>query len=321
MSERDMRALLRLIGERIGLSYTDIVQWLESVNSITEIEDRILRGGYTNALVGTQDAALRLAADIQAQYVTAGQQASQWLDTRVDALVRFDTASPAVVARARSNQLELVQGFLLEQNQVARQIAQRAVVESATLGTNPRRVAQDFRAAIGLTAAQEEWVSGYRRALENGEYLRATGYELSSGQADRTLRSYADKDKTLTPAQIDDFVARYRENAITYRAETIARTEALRNAHDGADDAMKQAVARGDVKADELLVEWHAGPATPNAREQHQAMDGVTVKFGQDFVLPDGTRMTGPGDPRGGAKHNASCRCTKSTRIDLDQTP
>ncbi len=316
MSERDMRALLRLIGERIGLSYADIVQWLESVNSLTEIEDRIIRGGYGNALVGAQDAALRLAADVHEGYVTAGQQAASWLDTKVDALVRFDTASPAVVARAKANQLELVQGFLAEQNQVTRQIAQRAITESATLGTNPRRVAQDFRAAIGLTAAQEQWVSGYRRALENGEYLRATQYELSNGQADRTLRSYADKDKQLTPAQIEDFVARYRDNALTYRAETIARTEALRNAHEGADDAIRQAVDRGDVDAKELVKEWHAGPATASAREQHQAMDGVTVKFGELFTLPDGTRMPHPGV--GPVAHVANCRCTFSTRINLD---
>lgn len=315
MSERDMRALLKLIGDRVGLSYQDIVAWLESVNSITEIEQRILSGRLP--LVGAQDAALRLAADVHEGYVTAGKQASGWLDTKVSSLVRFDTAAPTVVARARANQLELVQGFQEEQWKVAQQISQRAIQESATLGTNPRRVAQDFRAAIGLTANQEQWVANYRRALEQGEYLRATGYELGSGQADRTLRSYADKEKQLTPAQIDDFVARYRDNAITYRAETIARTEALRNTHDGADDAMKQAVQRGDVRGDELLVEWHAGPATLDARESHQTMDGVTVRFGEDFVLPDDTRMSGPGDPRGGAKNNASCRCTKSVRIAL----
>jgi hypothetical protein len=307
-----MRALLKLIGERIGLSYADIVAWLERTNSINEIEERILRGDYANALVGTQDAALRLAADVQEQYVAAGRHASQWLDTKVPALVRFDTASPAVVQRARMNQLELVQGFREEQWRITRQITQRAITESATLGTNPRRVAQDFRAAIGLTAQQEEWVSGYRRALESGEYLRATGYELSSGQADRTLRSYADKEKQLTPAQINDFVARYRENAITYRAETIARTEALRNAHEGADAAMRQAIGRGDIDAEQLEEEWHAGPATPDARADHQAMDGMRVPFGELFTLPDGTRMRGPGDPRGGAKHNANCRCTKS---------
>lgn len=308
-----MRRLLDLIARQVGLSYADITAWLEDVNSLAEIEDRILRGNYSGAIVRLDDAALKLAADIQASYVTAGQRASEWLDGNLpDKLVRFDTASPAIVARARANQLELVQGFREEQWAITRQITQRAIVESATVGTNPRRIAQDFRTSIGLTAQQEEWVSNYRRALEQGDYLRATGYELSSGQADRTLRSYADKDKTLTPAQVDDFTERYRQNAITYRAETIARTEALRNAHEGTDDAMRQAIARGDIAAQDLDVEWHAGPATLDARPDHQAMNGVKVPFGTDFVLPDGTRMSGPGDPRGGAKHCASCRCAKS---------
>lgn len=306
-----MKALIALIAQRVGLSVQDVTAWLESVNSLADIEERILRGQY--AIVGVEDAAKRLAADVQQGYVTAGQQASKWLDTKVESLVRFDTASPEVVARARSNQLELVQGFQLERNQIARQITRRAVEESATIGTNPRRIAQDFRASIGLTAQQEQWVSNYRRAIEQGDYLRATGYELSSGQADRTLRSYDAKGKSLTPTQVDDYVSRYRENALTYRAETIARTEALSNAHAGSDDAIKQAVERGDVDAADLNTEWHAGTASRGARSDHQFMDGKRVKFGQDFIMPDGTRMLGPGDPRGGAKHNASCRCSAST--------
>ncbi len=318
MSERDARKLLNLIAQRVGLSYEEIVAWLDDQNSLPAIEERIMRGDYTRAVVGVQDAALKFAADVQAGYLTAAQTQTEWLDARVDnRILRFDTASPQVVARARSNQLELVQGFLLEQNQIARQVTQRALQESATIGTNPRRIAQDFKTALGLTAQQEEWVAGYRRALERGDYLAATERELSSGQADRTLRSYADRGKVLTPAQIDDFVSRYRDNAIQYRAETIARTEALRNAHDGADDAIKQAIQRGDVEAQALDVEWHAGPGGPNARADHQAMDGVKVKFGELFVLPDGTRMTGPGDPAGGAKHTANCRCTKSVAFSF----
>lgn len=308
-----MRQLLRLIAQRIGLSYDDVVAWLRDQNSLAAIEERILRSGYASAIVGVDQAAGKIAADIQAQYVAAGQRAAEWLDAKVpDRLVRFDAASPQIVARARMNQLELVQGFGLEQNQIARQITRRAIIESSTLGTNPRRVAQDFRDSIGLTAQQTEWVANYRRALEQGDYLRATGYELSSGQADRTLRRLDRDDGRLTPAQVDDFVERYRQNAITYRAETIARTEALRNAHDGVDDAMRQAITRGDVRADQLEATWHAGPATQDARPDHQAMDDVSVPVGQDFVLPDGTRMSGPGDKRGGAKHTANCRCTKS---------
>lgn len=324
MSERDIRKLLDLIGRRVGLSYDDIVAWLREQNSLGVIEERIIRGQYTGqytgVIVGYNDAAAKLAADIHDGYIVAGRQASEWLDGHVDdRLIRFDTATPQVVQRARANQLELVQGFDLERNQVARQIAQRAITESATQGINPRRVAQDFRDSIGLTASQEQWVANYRRALEQGDYLRATYYELSSGHADRTLRRLARDEGTLTSAQIDDYVERYRQNAIDYRAETIARTEALRNAHDGGDDAMRQAVTRGDVEAEQLNSEWHAGPATADARPDHQAMDGVQAKFGEDFVLPDGTRMSGPGDPRGGAKHCANCRCAKSTAFNFEK--
>lgn len=315
-----MRSLLTLIAQRVGLSYEDVVAWLREENSVAAIEERILRGDYFNAITGIDAAAGKIASDIQAQYVAAGQRAADWLDGKVsDKLIRFDTATPQVVARARANQLELVQGFTLERNQIARQITQRALVESATQGVNPRRIAQDFRDSIGLTPAQETWVANYRRALESGEYLRATGYELSSGQADRTLRRLDRDGGSLTPAQIDDYVERYRANALTYRSETIARTEALRNAHEGADDAMRQAISRGDVEADALVKEWHAGPATEDARQDHQALDGARVKFGEDFILSDGTRMTGPGDPRGGAKHNANCRCTSSTSFDLEK--
>lgn len=310
-----MRQLIALIAQRVGLSYEDVTAWLDDQNSLPAIEERILRGNYSQAIVGYEDAAKKFAADVQSGYVDAGRKASEWLDGRPqlkDKLIRFDTTSPEIVQRARMNQLELVQGFQEEQWQVARQITQRAIQESATVGTNPRRVAQDFKSSIGLTGQQEEWVANYRRSLEQGDFTRALGYELSSGQADRTLRSYRDKDKTLTPAQIDDFTERFRQNALGYRSETIARTEALSNVHAGADDAMRQAVRRGDVDAKDLDVEWHSSPPDGNSRMDHQTMNGTRVPFGTDFVLPDGTRMSGPGDPRGGAKHNANCGCTKS---------
>lgn len=314
MSERDMKKLLQLIAQRVGLGYGDVVSWLREQNSMEAIEQRILRGDYGGAVANVDAAALKIASEIHEGYVTSGQTTAEWLDAKVaDKLVRFDAADPSVVARARANQLELVTGFRDEQYKISQQITQQAIIESATLGTNPRRIAMDFRDSIGLTSQQSDWVTNYRRALEQGDYVRATGYELSSGQADRTLRSYADRGKTLTPAQIDDFTERYRQNAITLRATTIARTEALANAHAGVDDAIQQAIRRGDLEADQLEKEWHSRGASPRARPDHQAMDGVRIPVGRDFELPDGTLMSRPGDRRGGAKHNANCGCSSST--------
>ncbi len=315
MSERSMRQLLALVAKRIGISYVDVVDWLRTQNSVDAIAERIAQGGYTQAIDRVDDAALKIAADIEAQYIASAQTMTEWLDAKVPSrLIRFDIANPRIVARARANQLERVYGFREERWQIARQITQRALVEGAQTGTNPRRVAQDFRDSIGLAPSQEEWVANYRRYLEQGDYLRATKYELSSGQADRTLRRMARDGETLTAKQIDDFVERFRQNAITLRAETIARTEALEHAHAGVADSLAQAIANGDVAADELEKEWHArGYKRGRSREDHRAMDEKRAPLSEDFVLPDGTRMSRPGDPRGGARHCANCGCTMST--------
>jgi hypothetical protein len=192
-------------------------------------------------------------------------------------------------------------------------VIQQAIYDGHVTGANPRETARRIRDSIGLAPNQEQALTNYRAALESGQWSKAMGYELGSGHADRTISRLQRDGGSLTPAQVDSFTDRYRQNAIAYRAETIARTESLRIAHEGHDDAIGQAIARGDVRAEQLLEEWNAGPKTRWARLDHQQMDGKSVRFGEDFTLPDGTKMRGPGDPRGGAKHCANCRCAKST--------
>lgn len=315
-----MRKLLALVRKHLGMEYLDLADWLRSENSLPEIEQRIARGDYAGAVRKVEDAALKLAAEIHQSYVTSGQRAAKWLDelpALEGKLVRFDaTASPVVLA-AKRNELELVRGFTQERWEIARQITRRAMIEGAAGGINPRRVAQDFRDSIGLTPAQEEHVANYRRALESGDYGNALGRELRDARSDRTLRAARRDGDSLTPAQIDRLVDRYRSNYVTYRAETIARTEALRNANAGVDEMMRQAIDRGEVRAEDLIKTWHAGPATAHSRDQHQAMDGVSVGVNEPFVLPDGTRMMRPGD--GPVDHVANCRCTVSTAFNLEK--
>ncbi len=96
----------------------------------------------------------------------------------------------------------------------------------------------------------------------------------------------------------------------------IARTEALRAAHEGTEDLYRQAIERGDIEDGQLTRIWNAGPRTKHAREQHQKMDGERVKMGDPFVMPDGSRLRYPGDPRADPKHTAQCRCTISTGFE-----
>lgn len=305
-----MKKLIRLLEKKLGLTWSDITDWLREQNALDAIATRLEAQDYAGAVADLDAAAEKFAADLQAAYVEAGQKAAAWLDGKIDdKLIRFDQTNDLAVQRARTNRYELVRGFTAEQRAITRNV----ITDGVRRGVNPREMARDLRDSIGLTESQEQQVRNFRRSLENGEWSRVLGYELRDKRADRTIRRLQRDGGELTSAQIDQLVERYRKNRINDRAEVIARTEALRAAHDGHDDAMRQALDRGDVSADQLEATWNAGPATKFAREDHQAMDGKTVPWGEDFELPDGTRMRGPGDPRGGAKHNLRCRCCKST--------
>jgi hypothetical protein len=314
MSERDLAKLLALVEKHLGAGYLDLADFLRESNQVPDIEARILRGDYAGAVTKLEDAALKYAAEIHQGYVTAGRQEAQWLDAQpqvADKLIRFDETNVAAVQRARQNQYELVQAFTIEQREKTRAV----LVEGMARGANPREMARDLRDGLGLTAHQDAAVRNYRRSLETQDWSRALGYELSDGRTDRTVSRLQRDGGGMTPQQVDAAVERYRQNYVNHRAEVIARTEGLRAANEGSAELIRQAVDRGDVEAEQMVKTWHAGPSTVNAREQHQALDGREVKWGEDFVLPDGTRMAHPGDPRGGAKHVANCRCTLSTTI------
>lgn len=313
MSERDMQALIALLEKQLGVKWTDVVEWLRATNSLEQIEERLITGDLNAVIADVETAAEKFAADLHAAYLTSGQAEAAWLDGNVaDTLIHFNAASPDVIAAARRNTLEQVGGLTQE----SRANVNAALVDAARSGENPRETARRIRDSIGLTGPQEDALSNYRAALASGDYTRALGYELSSGHSDRTVRGAQATGRALTADEINTATDRYRQNAINYRAETIARTESLRAAHEGSRDSIRQAIGRGDIDADQLEKSWNPGPATRNARPDHQAMgDRSPIPVLDDFVLPDGTRMSGPGDPRGGAKHTANCRCASSTRF------
>ena len=85
------------------------------------------------------------------------------------------------------------------------------------------------------------------------------------------------------------------------RAELIARTEmaTARNA------GHLQGLEAAGIK----YKEWVAVTRDRKSGDRrHNEMDGIRVPVGQDFTLPDGTRMSAPGI--GPVKHTANCRCT-----------
>lgn len=314
MSEHDIRALLAKIERALGASWIDIADWLRDQNSLDAIEAKLLRGDYLGVVSEVESAARMFATETHGAFVRAGQKQAAWLDEQPqlkDKLVRFDLKNDRAIRAAQRNELELVQGLTAETREVIRNV----VVDGTITAINPREMARNIRDAIGLTPQQEKAVRSYRRALKEQDWSNALGRELSSGQGDRTIRRVARDGVGLSDRQIDDLVERYRQNALTSRAETIARTESARNVHAGLGEAFQQAVDRGDLEAGQLVVEWIHANRGPKSRPHHVDLDRTTVKWGEKFTLPSGVRMRWPHDEGAPASEVANCRCTFSTTL------
>lgn len=314
MSERDLARLLALVEKHLGTAWLDLAEWLRSLpeNELLAIEQRVAARDF-GAIVRQVDAAAKtFATETHAAYTQSGRAAAQWLDKQPalrDTLVRFDSNDDRVVRAARRNELELVQGFREERNQVTRQIVRRTIEQGTA--QNPREVARQFRDSIGLTAQQETYLENYRQALRRGDYANVMGRELHDARSNRMLRG---RETPLTDKQIEQMTERYRKALIAHRAENIARTEASKNVHTGLRESMEQAVDRGDVEPQQLVREWIPGPPTEDSREMHRARSLLSQRpaIGEPYVMPDGVRMMHPGDSAGGPKHTNGCRCTEA---------
>lgn len=312
-----MSALIALLERQLGLSWSDIVEWLREQNALDAIEARLIERGIgagtvtstTGILVQIETAAARYADDLHAAYVQSGQRVAQWLDDKLDdTLVRFDQTNVRAVARAQANRYELVQGLTEE----SREVVSRVVSDGLAAGTNPRVMAREIRDSIGLTPSQESAVRRYRKELESGDFSSAMGRELRDGRSDRRLRRLMRDGGELEPEQIDMMVERYRTNFVAYRAEVVARTEALRAAHEGVEEMYRQAIERGDLQIGQLVRTWNAGGGR-RTRDSHAAMDGQERPFGQAFESGNGYALRYPGDPSAPRAETINCRCAVST--------
>jgi hypothetical protein len=167
---------------------------------------------------------------------------------------------------------------------------------------------------MGLTEYQRQHVASYRRALEGGDYANAIARELRDGRYDQALQRAMDAGDALSPERIDAMIERYHRNYVAYRAETIARTEALRAVHQGADEAFAQAIELGQLEAERIEFEWRSG-SPPRTRDWHAVMNGQKRAPGVPFKSGQGTLLMYPGDPSAGASETARCRCKRIARL------
>lgn len=195
-------------------------------------------------------------------------------------------------------------------------------------GRNPRNIALDIvgridpatgkrsGGIIGLTTNQQFWSESARAKLLSLDksYFEM---ELRDKRFDRTVAAAIRDGKPLSIDTVDKLIARYRDNALKYRGDSIARTESVQSLNRSEWEATKQAVEMGAVKESAVQREWD-DTGDKRTRWTHRKLNGQRVGIDEPFVSPSGARMMFPGDSSLGASGSETihCRCRVRSVID-----
>jgi hypothetical protein len=312
VGDDEMERLVATIERRLGRAWGEAVEWLRDQNQLDDVAERLRAGDLAGAIQGVEDAAIRFATEVHDGYVTSGQKAAAWLDDLVaDKLVSFDAAGTRAVAWAEQNKTDMIRDLGIEQHEVIRDV----VGEGVNAGRSAQVIARDLRDSIGLTPTQERHVASYRRALESGDLRDALGRELRDARSDKALRRALENSTAIDPARIDGMVERYRTNYVAFRADVIARTEALRAVHEGAEELLQQAAEAGQIADDMVVVRRWNSLHDKRTRASHRVMHGQERRLGQRFETGAGYPIAYPGDPDARSEEIVGCRCFLTTHL------
>jgi len=320
---------LDAVEPRLRRTYLLVLEHVRDQRTLGEWVKMVQRGDFEDVIRDLERAAAALTAEITAAYAAAGRAVTKLLARyakKPDKLIRFDVTNMRAVAEMRAATLERVR----EVTEAARATFRQVLVRGVEEGINPRVMATRMRDSLGLTKFQERAVDNYRKLLQAGDadalrrelrdrrFDSSTGANLTSDAARADFFDRPTPRRPLTAAQVDRMVGRYRTRFVAYRAEVIARTEALAAVNAGTEEAYRQAAELGVLDLKDLERTWHAGNP-PRTRDSHHAMRGQKRLFGKHFTSGAGYPLRYPGDPQAPGKERIQCRCVVSTRFRSEE--
>lgn len=311
-TEKGFRAQLEAAERAIRTAWSGNVEWLQTQQTVIEIA-ALIEEHRLAEIVGDGNVtrfAEAIAAAVSTQYMTAARVVADYLTRKLAHPVHFDPTDGRAMLRIQRNTLGLVREITNE----VRGVIRNSIRDGIELGTNPRAHARMIRGSLGLTEKQYDVVKAFRAKLEANDGS-ALSNKLRDRRHDGTIDTARRTQRPLTPKQIDTMVARYQQRWVKYRSEAIARTEALRSVHEGAEDMWAEIIGRGDVAADALEKIWLHKKLGRNPRENHKAMHGQKRAIGESFRSPSGVLLRYPGDPDAPPSETVHCGCLVVTRF------
>lgn len=339
MARKSDRELLRELLERyepvIKGAFLRAVQEIKNPATLSVIVDRLERGDVAGAVEALQiepEAFARLEQAIRDTYTGGGIATVENFPVVREpdgqrVVFRFAVRSPEAEEWLREHSAQMVTRTTEDMKQAVRQ----HLAEGLSEGRNPRETAREVvgkvsRATgrreggiLGLTAPQERYVSAARRELLSGD-PEALKHYLTRGRRDRRFdRAVARairEERPLDRETVDRIVGRYSDRLLELRGEMVAQNETFMALEKAREDAIMQQIRAGKIAQEDVQVIWRHTPQE-NPRLQHVAMHGKSVPLGEDFVLPDGTRMKRPHDPNAPADHLVFCKCRTEYKVDF----
>lgn len=231
-------------------------------------------------------------------------------------MASLDLTNPAAVAYLRETLPSTIRAI----SQESAEAVQAALLRGFEQGLPARKIAKEVKQVVGLTQAQGQAVSNFRRQLETGEMI---GKPPSTRRLSATEQAHAGRlfrqaqaGNPASVTEIDAIVTRYHDSLLNRRSRNIARTEATRAFGAGQAALWDQAVEMGLLNPLKTRRKWIVTP-DERLRETHAAVppmnpDGVGLN--EPFDTPVGPVMA----PRtsGIASFDVNCRCTLVLEID-----
>jgi len=320
--------------ERLKAAFLDAIADIRDNITLRVVVERLEKGdigGAIDAMHLDADAFAKLELAIVEAYNSGGQ-------ATVDNLPRLtDPQGNRVVFRFGVRNLEAERWLSDHSSQLVTRIVddQRAAIRTALTdglerGQNPRTTAlnvigrisrQSNRregGIIGLTAAQERYVASARQELASGDPEALAHYltrRRRDKRFDRTVAKAIREEKPLPPEMVAKITGRYADGLLQLRGEMIGMNETMTALHTARHDAIAQQIASGKLVASDVRKVWKHTPQE-RPRLHHVAMNGKSVAWGEQFVLPNGVSLDYPHSPDAPASETLFCKCQYSIKID-----
>jgi len=334
-SDRDLvDGLLATQEESVRAAFIEAITDIVNTVVLKIIVERLERGDIEGALQALQlDAAafskfeLRLADAYNSGGLATVGNMPKVTDPQGHRVVfRFSVRNPAAEAWLRDHSSKLVTRIVEDQRVAIR----LALTEGLERGQNPRTTALEVvgrvnRATgrreggiVGLTAAQERYVTRARQELLSGDPTQLRAYldrERRDKRFDRTVLAAIRTGKPMPADVVSRMVGRYADRLLDLRGEMLARTETMIALGKSRDDAIRQQIEAGKIREEDVTKIWRSA-GDNRVRHTHRSLNGKSVALDGSFHSASGAVLRYPGDPQAPISEISGCRCRVEYKID-----